>query len=137
MINLTVDCLKFGGMVVRSAPYDAFEVLRLTSGNTALSVARIDVEKTELPHLRLTQAPAAERCVDAASMAALERAVLGKWSDDVSTEFELTVEGSQDRIRFVLHGHRDYHPFRWGVDFLLIDDEVIVRGPAILDDPLS
>jgi hypothetical protein len=128
-------------MVVRSAPYDAFEVLRLTGDNKALSVARIevdkDVDKAEAPRLKLSQASAAERCVDATSMASIETAVLGKWSDEESTDFELRVEGSADRIKFVLHGHRGYHPFRWGLEFLLIDGEVIVRGPAILDDPLS
>ncbi len=124
-------------MVVRSAPYDAFEVLRLTGANTAQGIARIDVEKIEAPHLRLSQASPTERCVDATSMASIEKAVLGKWSDGESTDFELRVEGSPDRIKFVLHGHRGYHPFRWGLEFLLIDGEVIVRGPAIMDDPLS
>jgi hypothetical protein len=70
-------------------------------------------------------------------MAAVERTVLGKWSDEVSTDFELTVEGSVDRIEFVLQGHRGYRPFGWWIDFEMVDREVIVRGPEMLDDPLS
>jgi len=137
MISLTVDCLKFGELVVRSAPYDAYEVLQLTGAGVALSVARVDVEKREIPELRLSQAQTKEQCVDAKSMASIEKTVLGKWSDEIATDFELTVEGSLDRIEFVLHGHRGYHLFGWRLDFELVNGEVIVRGPVMLDDPLS
>lgn len=137
MIQISVDSLRFGGLAVRSAPWDAYEVIRLTTPGSGIVSARVELIKGDHPALRVETPDRVERFLHAESMATVSRVVLGKWSDDEKTDFELVLKGAEDLIEFHLHGHREYHLFGWRLEFQLLKDQFLTRGPHLESDPNS
>ena len=137
MIHITVNVLKFGNLGVRSAPYDAFEVIQFKPNGEAAAVARIEVQKSDHPELRLCAQETREVSNHLGSVAAVESACLGSWSDEISTSFTLSVSGANDGLEFVLAGRRNHHNFWWRLQFNIVGGRVIVKGPALASDPHS
>lgn len=137
MIHISVDSLRFGGLAVRSAPWDAFEVIRLTAPGLGVVSARVELVKSDHPELRVQTPERAERFLNSESMATVEKVVLGKWASEENTDFELMLSGSENHVEFYLHGHRDYHLFGWRLEFQLLDDQLLTRGPSLASDPNS
>ena len=79
MIQLAVDALQFGRLAVRSAasgaaihyctPAPAFEIIRLAGDGNGVTVARVEVERAELPTLKVDRLPPEERGVAGATAA--------------------------------------------------------------------
>jgi hypothetical protein len=145
VIELAVDCVRFGRLAVASAvactanhycvPAAAFEIIRLAADGTALAVARIEVERADPPALKVSALPAEERVLDAAATATIGgKAVLMRWRDDAPTHFKLAASGADDRIEIVLSGDCRHRLFWWRAEFKLIDDKVIVHGPFLSHD---
>jgi hypothetical protein len=137
MIQISVTILKFGSLGVKSAPYDAFEVIHFKPGTNGQVVARIEVEKSEHPQLKVGADAPRELQGNTGSVATVESAVLGTWSDEASTDFTLTVSGSEDHIEFVLSGRRNHHNFWWRSRLKIVNGEVVLQGPVLANDPQS
>lgn len=137
MIQISVNILKFGSLGVKSAPYDAFEVIHFKPGTNGQTVARIEVEKSDHPQLKISTHTPRELQGNPGSLATVESAPLGNWSDEASTHFTLTVSGSQDSIEFVLSGRRNHHNFWWRSQLKIVNGEVVLRGPVLANDPHS
>jgi len=137
MIQISVHILKFGNLGVKSGPYDAFEVIHFKPETRGVAVARVDVEKSGHPELKVKAHEPRELPTNAGSVATLESAVLGNRNDDGSTHFTLTVSGSDDQMEFVLSGRRDHHSFWWRSQLRIVNGEVIVQRPVLANDPHS
>jgi hypothetical protein len=137
MIQISVNILKFGNLGVKSAPYDAFEVIHFRPGTNGQTVARIEVEKSDHPQLKVVAHESRELRGNPGNVAIVESAVLGSWSDEASTHFTLAVSGSQDNIEFVLSGRRGHHSFWWRSQLKIVNGEVVLQGPALANDPHS
>ena len=145
MIQLAVDCLKFGRLAVRSAPCEggshycvpapAFEIVRVVGTGKGTAVARVEVERAELPKLKVSRVPPEERIFDKGAVATVSgRAVLAHWRDEAPTHFKLSAHGADDRIEIVLSGDCRHRLFWWRAEFKLVNDEVLVHGPFLADD---
>ncbi len=145
MIQLAVDCLKFGKLAVRSAPCEAgdhycvpapaFEIIRLVERGKGVAVARVEVERAEIPRLKLSSIAQEERAFDEACTATIGgKAVLARWRDETPTHFKLSAAGTDDRIEIVLSGDCRHRLFWWRAEFKLTNDEVVVHGPFLADD---
>ena len=137
MIRLKVNSLKFGNLGLKSGPYDAFEVICFKSSTNATPVARIEIEKSDFPELKLRKLDIGDLTVSPGSVATVETTVLGRWSDDVSTHFALMVSGKEDAFDIVLSGQRHRHHFLWRAQFKLVNGEVMIEGPSLAGDPDS
>lgn len=137
MIQISVDSLRFGSLAVRSAPWDAYEILHLTAPAAGIVSARVELIKSQRPELRVETPQRVERFLQTDSMAIVEKVILGKWTDEEETDFELVLKGSADSIEFYLHGHRNYHLFAWRLEFQLLDDQLLTRGPHLASEPNS
>jgi hypothetical protein len=145
MIQLAVDCLRFGRLAIRSAPgaeathyctpAPAFEVILLEVNGNGVAVARIEVEKAELPTLRVDGIPGEQRHTGTGATAIVTgKVVLAHWRDEAPTHFKLSAAGTEDCIEFVLAGDCRHRLFWWRVEFKLVNDEVVVNGPFRTDD---
>jgi hypothetical protein len=145
MIQLAVDCLRFGRLAVRSAPCGAathycapapaFEIIRLAGDGEGVAVARVEVEKAELPTLKVERLAPEERRPGAGTTAAVNgKVVLARWRDEAPTHFRLSAAGAEDRIEIVLSGDCRHRLFWWRAEFKLVNDEVVVNGPFRTDD---
>ena len=134
MIQITVDILKFGQLGLASAPYDAFEVIYFKSGTKGVAVARLEVEKSDHPELRIFGHDARELSGNHGRMATVESAALGNWSDEVSTHFALTASGANDGMELVLSGRRGHHNFWWRSQVKIMNGEVVIQGPTLASD---
>jgi hypothetical protein len=145
VIQLAFDCLKFGRLAVRSAPCDAgnhycvpapvFEIVRLVGPGKGVSVARIEVERAEIPRLKLSSTAPEERPFDEACAATIGgKAVLARWKDETPTHFKLSATGADDRIEIVLSGDCRHRLFWWRAEFKLVNEKVVVHGPFLADD---
>jgi hypothetical protein len=134
LIQITVDILKFGKLGLTSAAYDAFEVIYFKSGTKGVAVARIEVEKSDHPELRVLGHDARELPSNHGRMATVENAVLGNWSDEVSTHFALTASGADDAMELVLSGRRKHHNFWWRSQVKIMNGEVMIQGPTLASD---
>jgi hypothetical protein len=137
MIQISVNILKFGSLGVKSAPYDAFEVIHFKPGTNGQTVARIEVEKSDHPQLTVIAHEPRELSGNPGSVAAVESARLGTWTDEASTHFTLTVSGAQENIEFVLSGRRGHHNFWWRLQLKIVNGEVVLQGPVLANDPHS
>lgn len=133
----TFECLKFGKLAVRSAPHGAFEVLQVVSPHKGRSVARIEVERDDSPSLKVIRVEPHERLIPSRSTANVDSVTLTSWKDEHPTDFELTASGKEDGLDLVLSGHRHYHLFWWRVQFEIVDEEVVIHGPFLADNPSS
>src|SRR5579863_4259556 len=113
MIQLAVECLRFGALGVRSAPYGVFEIVQLAGGNTGMAIARIEVDKAATPALKITRLQPQERSLNTWAMAAVEKAVLENWRDENPTDFKLTAARKEDGVEIILSGHCGYRLFLW------------------------
>ncbi len=144
MIQLAVDDLQFGRLAVRSAPSGAeahycapapaFEIIRLARDGKGVAVARVEVERAELPTLKVGRLPPEERGVAGATAAVNGKVVLARWRDETPTHFKLSAAGAEDRIEIVLSGDCRHRLFWWRAEFKLVNDEVVVDGPFRTDD---
>jgi hypothetical protein len=145
VIQLAVDCLKFGRLAVRSAPCEAgnhycvpapaFEIMRLAGAGRGSAIARVEVERAEIPRLKLSRLAPEERVFDEGATAAIEgKAVLARWRDATPTHFKLSASGVADRIEIVLAGDCRHRLFWWRAEIKLVNDEVVVHGPFLADD---
>lgn len=145
MIQLAVDCLQFGRLAVRSAaigaathycaPAPAFEIIRLAEDGKGFAVARVEVERAELPTLKVDRLPPEERRPGAGATAAVTgKVVLARWRDETPTHFKLSAAGMEDCIEIVLSGDCGHRLFWWRAEFKLVNDEVVVNGPFRTDD---
>jgi hypothetical protein len=144
MIQLAVDSLQFGRLAVKSAPSGAathscapapaFEIIRLAGDGNGVAVARVEVERAELPTLKVDRLPQEERGVAGATAAVNGKVVLARWRDDAPTHFRLSAAGAEDRIEIVLSGDCRHRLFWWRAEFKLVNDELIVNGPFRTDD---
>jgi hypothetical protein len=144
MIQLAVDCLQFGRLAIRSAPSGAathycapapaFEIIRLVGDGNGVTVARVEVERAELPTLMVDRLPPEERGVAGATAAVNGKVVLARWRDEAPTHFKLSAAGAEDRIEMVLSGDCRHRLFWWRAEVKLVNDEVVVRGPFLSDD---
>lgn len=136
MIQITVDILKFGNLGVKSAPYDAFEVIHFKPGasDTAVAVARIEVEKSDHPELHVREQEPRELSSAQGRLATVQTAVLGNWSDEGSTHFALTASGADDTMELVLSGRRGHHNFWWRSQVKIVNGKVVVQCPALASD---
>jgi hypothetical protein len=144
MIQLAVDSLQFGRLAVRSAPSGeashycapapAFEIIRMAGDGNGVAVARFEVERAELPTLKVDRLSSEERTVAGATAAVNGKVVLARWRDEAPTHFRLSAAGAQDRIEIVLSGDCRHRLFWWRAEFKLVNDEVVVNGPFRTDD---
>lgn len=137
MIHISVDSLRFGDLVVRSAPWDAYEVIRLSTAGSGIVCARVELIKSDLAELRVETPERVERFLHSESMATIEKVVLGKWTNEEDSDFELLLTGSENLIEFYLHGHRNCHLFGWRLEFQLLDGRLLTRGPHLASEPNS
>ena len=72
-----------------------------------MAVARVEVERAELPTLKVDRLPQEERGVAGATAAVNGKVVLARWRDDAPTHFRLSAAGAEDRIEaYVRRGRR-------------------------------
>jgi hypothetical protein len=137
----TFEFLKFGKLALRSAPHGAFEILHIVSAGTARlkgrAIARVEIEKDDSPSLRISRLEPQERSIPSRSFAHVDSVTLTSWRDDLPTDFELNATGTEDGLDLVLSGHRHYHLFWWRVQFEIVNEEVIIHGPFLADNPSS
>ena len=137
MMQLTVDCLRFGELVVRGAAYGAFEIVQLTSGSGGVAVARFEVEDAGFPKLKVTRLEGPARSVDAKAMATIDRAVLASWRDEAPPRYELSASAAGEGVEIVLAGDCRHRMFWWRAQCRLTEGEAIVHGPFLANDPDS
>jgi hypothetical protein len=135
MIQLTVDCLKFGALALTGAPHGAFDLMHLGTGNAARSIARIEVEHAHLPTLKVTRLDPQEHFIDSRAAATAGRVVLANWRDSAPTHYELSVAHRREGIEVVLSGDCRHRLFWWRAVFTLVNDEVVIHGPSLANDP--
>ncbi|HLJ49986.1 MAG TPA: hypothetical protein VKU01_28425 [Bryobacteraceae bacterium] len=141
-MQLTIQCLRFGRLILRHAEDDVFEIVRLVEGNTGVTMARIEVEEKGMPALRITPTEPGERVLDPHTTASVHRAVLASRRDESHNRFQLTAAEFDDGVELVLSGdhrypapgHR-YRVFSWRAECRLAGDEIVVHGPFLSDDP--
>ncbi len=141
-MQLTIQCLRFGRLVVRHVDDDVFEIVRLVGGDQGVTVARVEVDETGMPALRITALEPRERVLDPHKTASVHRAVLASRRDESHNRFQLTASEFEDGVEIVLSGdhrypaprHR-YRVFSWRAECRLAGDEVVVHGPFLSDDP--
>ena len=143
MIQLAVDCLRFGRLAVTSAagseekhycvPAPAFEIATVDTAGAAWAVARIEVERGEVPTLTVTRVGPEERTLGVAATIS-GKVVLARWRDEAPTHFKLTATGGDDRIEIVLSGDCRHRMFWWRAEFKLVNDCLMVHGPFLSDD---
>jgi hypothetical protein len=144
MIQLAVDCLQFGRLAVRCAPCaaethycapaPAFEIIRLGEDGNGVAVARVEIQRAELPTLKVDRLAPEERGITGATAAVNGKVVLARWRDEAPTHFKLSAAGTEDSIEFVLSGDCRHRLFWWRAEFKLVNDEVVVNGPFRTDD---
>jgi hypothetical protein len=144
MIQLAVDGLQFGRLALRSAPgcaethycapAPAFEIIRLAANGKALAVARVEIERAELPTLKVDRLEPEERGLAGATASVNGKVLLARWRDEAPTHFRLSAAGAEDRIEIVLAGDCRHRLFWWRAEFKLVNDEVVVDGPFLTDD---
>ncbi len=122
---------------MRSAPWDAYEVLRLTGESAGVVSARVELIKSGHPELRVETPERVERFLHHESMATVEKVVLGNWTGEDEAGFELVLSGSEDFLEFYLHGHRKFHLYGWRLEFELHENKVLTRGPHLASEPGS
>jgi hypothetical protein len=101
------------------------------------AVARVEIEKDDSPFLRVSRLEPQERSIPSRSFAHVDSVTLTSWRDDLPTDFELNATGTEDGLDLVLSGHRHYHLFWWRVQFEIVNEEVIIHGPFLADNPSS
>jgi hypothetical protein len=145
MIQLAVDCLKFGSLAVRRAqpevehhycvPAPAFEIIQLLDEGRGVAIARVEVERCDVPALKVHRLARQERCLDAGASAAVTGpVVLAHWRDELPTHFKLSAFGTEDYIEILLSGDCRRRLFWWRAEFRLVDDQVTVHGPFLSVD---
>lgn len=134
MIHITVNILKFGNLGVKSAPYDAFEVIHFKPYANCVGIARVEVQKSDYPELKVSPQDPRE-IQNTGNIAAVATAILGSWNDEASTNFSLSVSGAEDSIEFVLSGRRKLENFWWRSQIKIVNGEVVVAAPALVNDP--
>jgi len=137
VIQLAVECLRFGTLGVRSAPFGAFEIIQFATGETATTAALIEVERSGHPALKISKVERQERALNPWSTASVEKAVIDHGRDENPTDFKLTAARKGDAVEIVLAGHCGYRLFWWRAEIELVNNEVIVRGPFLSNDPDS
>ena len=137
MIQLAVECLRFGALGVRSGPHGAFEIVQFAAGDTATTTALIEIERSGHPALKISRVDREERALNPWSTASVEKAVIDHGRDENPTDFKLTAARKGDAVEIVLAGHCGYRLFWWRAEVELVNDEVIVRGPFLSNDPDS
>jgi hypothetical protein len=135
VIQLTVDCLKFGSLALTGAPHGGFDVLHLGSANTGTTVARVEVEHGHIPSLKVTRLDAEERFIDARAAAIAGRVVLASWRDSAPTHVEMSVAERQDGIEIVLSGDCRHRLFWWRLHVTMANGETVLHGPFLANDP--
>jgi hypothetical protein len=136
VIELSLDCLKYGSMALTGAPHGAFDVLLLGSANSGTAVARVEIEHGPAPKLRVVKLDEGERFIDARAAAAIERAILATFRDDAPTHAELSARHcGDDVLEMVLSGDCRHKLFHWRVQFRVVNGEVVVHGPFLANDP--
>jgi len=143
MIQLAVDGLRFGRLAVRSAASGsathyctaapAFEIIKLEANGDGVAIARVEIERAEVPTLKVDRLPPEQR-QPGATAAVSGKVVLARWRDDAPTHFKLSATGADDRIEMVLSGDCGHRLFWWRAEFKLVNDEVVVNGPFLTDD---
>ncbi len=109
----------------------------MTTAASGIVCARVELIKTDHPALRVETPDRVERFLHAESMASVGKVILGKWSDDGQTDFELVLQGHDDLVQFRLHGHRSFHLFGWRLEFQLVNNQLLTRGPYLDSDANS
>jgi hypothetical protein len=137
MMQVTVECLKFGTLVVKSTPYGAFEIIQLTSGNSGISIAQVEVEDADFPSLKISRLEPRQRVLNTRAAATVDRMMLASGRDALPSSFDLKVTGTDDHIELVLSGDCRHRLFWWRADFRVVNGEVIVHGPFLADDCYS
>jgi len=137
VIQLAVECLRFGALGVRSGPHGAFEIVQFAAGDTATTTALIEIERSGHPTLKISRVDREERALNPWSTASVEKAVIDHGRDENPTDFKLTAARKGDAVEIVLAGHCGYRLFWWRAEVELVNDEVIVRGPFLSNDPDS
>jgi|SRR5579872_2041402 len=137
MIQLAVECLKFGELGVRSAPSGAFEVIRFGDEGGATAVARIEVDRCGHPALKITRLDPEPRSLNPWAMATVEKAVLESWRDEQPTDCRLTAAHKEAAVELVLSGHCGYRLFWWRAEIAIAGGAIAVRGPFLANDPGS
>jgi hypothetical protein len=137
VIQLAVECLRFGTLGVRSAPHGAFEIILFAAGDTATTAALIEVERSGHPSLKISKVDPQERALNPWATASVEKAVIDHGRDENPTDFKLTAARKGDAVEIVLAGHCGYRLFWWRAEIELVNNEVIVRGPFLSNDPDS
>lgn len=113
----------------------AFEIVRLAGDGGGWAVARLEIEKAELPTLKVDKLPPGEHRPRAgAAVAVTGKVVLARWRDEAPTHFKLSAAGTEDRVEIVLSGDCRHRLFWWRAEFKLVNDEVVVHGPFLSDD---
>ncbi len=133
----TFECLKFGKLGLRSAPHGAFEILQILSPHQGRTVARVEIEKDDTPSLKVIRVEPQARLLPSRSTANVESVTLVSYKDEHPSDFELNAALSEDGLELTLSGHRHYHLFWWRAQFEVVDDEVIIHGPFLADNPSS
>ncbi len=135
MIELSLDCLKYGALALTGAPHGAFDVLLLGSSNSGTAVVRVEIEHGEVPKLKVQRLDPKERFIDARAAATIEHAVLATFRDDVPTHAELSAIHRGETLELVLSGDCRHRLFHWRVQFQVVNGEVVVHGPFFANDP--
>ncbi len=134
MIQLTLDCVKFGDLAITGASGGGFEVLRLSGGGGANAVARVEVERAHFPKLTVTPLPGRERFIDSRATASAEKVLLATWRDDAPGHYELWAARIADGFDIVLSGDCRHRLVRWSARFAVRGGEVVVHGPFLAND---
>lgn len=116
-------------------PAPAFEIIRVLGQGKGTALARIEVERAEIPRLKLSRIAPEERSFDEGCAATIGgKAVLARWRDETPTHFQLAASGGGDRIEIVLSGDCRHRTFWWRAEVRLVNDTFVVHGPFLSED---
>ncbi len=135
---------RFGDLMLERTSGDVFELIRLSGGETGAAMARIGVEQREYPELTVSLLDQSARTIKAKPRQSSGRVVLADCREGAPHCFHLTAEPEGDHLTLILSADsriasRDHRLrlFWWRAEFSLNNDQLIVRGPHLRDDPSS
>lgn len=119
---------------------DSLEIVEFR-GDRAVVLARIEVDETAFPALKIVKLDANQRSTEPAPAVCLTHAVLSSRRGDHPTCYDLTVKGKADGLEIVLSGDtrsmagdRHYRLFWWRAECRMSGGELVIHGPRLAGD---
>ena len=134
---------QFGNLAVAALDDNSFEVVHLASVDLGVALARIEVDESCFPTLRIHELEGEQRGVQY-GLKPVSHALIASRKSDHPTSFELTVAAHEGGIRIELSGDhrcmagdRHYRLFYWKAECRYQDGQLRITGPYLAGDPDS